>query len=70
LFAGSFSFLLWLGISAEHEKARWRWSPAGLGVSFDLSGRLAQAMAVRRHGYSMMVVMAVMAEGLHLSLKL
>jgi hypothetical protein len=37
---------------------------------FDLSGRLAQAMAVRRHGRYMMVVMAVMAEGLHLQLNL
>jgi NaMN:DMB phosphoribosyltransferase len=37
----------------------------GLGVS-DLSGRLHQAMAVRRHGGSMMVVMAGMAVALHL----
>jgi hypothetical protein len=35
-------------------------------ILFDLSGRLDQAMAVRRHGGSMMVVMAVMAEALHL----
>src|SRR5579863_1340441 len=33
---------------------------------FDLSGRLVQAMAVRRHGCSMMMVVAVMAEALHL----
>jgi hypothetical protein len=33
---------------------------------FDLSGRLLQAMAVRRHGYPMMMVVAVMAEALHL----
>jgi hypothetical protein len=35
---------------------------------FDLSGRLLQAMAVRRHGCPMMMMMvvAVMAEGLHL----
>ena len=52
------------------KKARWRQSPAGLGVSFDLSGRLAQAMAVRRHGCPMMVVMAMMAEQLHLLSKL
>jgi hypothetical protein len=41
--------------------------PAGFGVS-DLSGRLVQAMAVRRHGMPMMVVMAVMVAGLHLVL--
>jgi hypothetical protein len=35
-------------------------------ILFDLSGRLDQAMAVRRHGCSMMVVMTVMAEALHL----
>ena len=39
----------------------------GLGVS-DLSGRLLQAIAVRRHGMSMMVVMAVMVAELHLFL--
>ena len=33
---------------------------------FDLSGRLLQAMAVRRHGCPMMIVVAVMAEALHL----
>jgi hypothetical protein len=32
----------------------------------DLSGRLLQAMAVRRHGVSMMMVMTVMAVALHL----
>jgi DNA uptake protein ComE-like DNA-binding protein len=37
----------------------------GLG-SFDLSGRLDQAMAVRRHGGSMMMVVTVMAVALHL----
>jgi uncharacterized protein YndB with AHSA1/START domain len=46
------------------KKTRWRGSPAGSGVS-DLSGRLVQAMAIRRHGSSMMVVMTVVAEGLH-----
>ncbi len=46
--------------------------PAGVGrrravvILFDLSGRLVQAMAVRRHGCSMMMVMAVMAEPVHL----
>jgi hypothetical protein len=39
----------------------------GLVVSFDLSGRLIQAMAVRRHGCPMMMVVAVMAVGLHLN---
>jgi len=38
----------------------------GLGVSFDLSGRLLQAMAVRRHGVPMMMVVTVMAVALHL----
>jgi hypothetical protein len=33
---------------------------------FDLSGRLVQAMAVRRHGFPMMVVMTVMAAAVHL----
>src|ERR1035441_794306 len=33
---------------------------------FDLSGRLAQAMAVRRHGCPMMMVVAMIAEALHL----
>jgi hypothetical protein len=32
----------------------------------DLSGRLLQAIAVRRHGCSMMMVVAVMAGALHL----
>jgi hypothetical protein len=41
--------------------------PAGL-VFPDLSGRLLQAVAVRRHGMSMMVVMAVMVTELHLFL--
>jgi len=49
-----------------HEKTRWRLSPAGFGDSSDLSGRLVQAMAVRQHGGSMMVVMTVMAAALHL----
>jgi len=45
--------------------------PAGLvagGLVFlsDLSGRLLQAMAVRRHGVSMMMVVTVMAVALHL----
>jgi hypothetical protein len=44
-------------------------APAGSGF-FDLSGRLVQAMAVRRHGCPMMVVMMTeMAAALHLSKK-
>jgi hypothetical protein len=38
----------------------------GLFVSLDLSGRLVQAMAVRRHLGPVMVVMTVMAVALHL----
>jgi hypothetical protein len=38
----------------------------GLWGFFDLSGRLVQAMAVRRHGCPMMVVMTVMAAAIHL----
>jgi hypothetical protein len=38
----------------------------GLGDSLDLVGRLHQAIAVRRHGVSMMVVMTVMMAALHL----
>jgi len=34
----------------------------------DLSGRLLQAEAVRRHGMTMMVVLAVMVADLHLLL--
>jgi hypothetical protein len=42
--------------------------PAGF-VFFDLSGRLVQAMAVRRHGCPLMVVVTVMTAALHLSKK-
>jgi hypothetical protein len=38
----------------------------GLCVSLDLSGRLLQAMAVRRHGVPMMMMVTVMAVALHL----
>jgi hypothetical protein len=38
----------------------------GLVILFDLSGRLDQAMAVRRHGCPMMMVVTVMAKALHL----
>jgi hypothetical protein len=54
-----------LRFSFGHEKTRWLNSPAGLGSALDLLGLLAQAIAVRRHGSAMMVVMAVMAEALH-----
>jgi F0F1-type ATP synthase membrane subunit c/vacuolar-type H+-ATPase subunit K len=47
----------------KHEKTRWLQSPAGLCF---FSGRLLQAIAVRRHGFPMMMVVAVMAEALHL----
>jgi hypothetical protein len=50
--------------SFEHEKAHQRHSPAG--CEFQISGRLSQAMAIRRHGRPMMMMMAVMAEALHL----
>jgi hypothetical protein len=49
----------------RHEKTRWL-GRRRAGVSLDLSGRLLQAIAVRRHGRSMMVVMDVMAVALHL----
>jgi hypothetical protein len=52
--------------SAAKIKSPPAYMPAGFGF-FDLSGRLVQAMAVRRHGSSMMVVMTVMAAALHLS---
>jgi hypothetical protein len=42
----------------------------GLGIFSDLDGRLIQAMAVRRHGGSMMMVVTVMAVALHLLQKL
>jgi hypothetical protein len=57
---------LGLKLLSKHEKTHQHHSPAGFGVSFDLSGRLVQAMAVRRHGCSMVMVVAVMAEALHL----
>jgi hypothetical protein len=60
-----FLFLLEI-FGLKHEKTRWRRSPAGLGISLDLSGRLVQATTVRRHGVPMMMVMTVMAVALHL----
>jgi hypothetical protein len=50
----------------EHEKAHQHGLPAGLKVSCDLSGRLLQAIAVRRHVVFMMMVMSEMAVVLHL----
>jgi hypothetical protein len=52
--------------ASGHEKTRWLQLPAGFGVSLDLSGRLLQAMAVRRHLGPVMVVMTEMAAILHL----
>jgi hypothetical protein len=49
-----------------HEKAHQHGLPAGLKVSCDLSGRLLQAMTVRRHVVFMMMAMGVMAAALHL----
>jgi hypothetical protein len=51
--------------SAAKSKAHRLLCRRALGF-FDLSGRLFQAMAVRRHGCHMMVVMTVMAAALHL----
>jgi hypothetical protein len=60
-------FLLLIEIcDSGHEKNPLAWSPAGSCVSLDLSGRLLQAMAVRRHLGPVMVVMTVMAVALHL----
>jgi hypothetical protein len=57
--------LSWVGFVCGHEKARQLGRRRAFVVS-DLSGRLHQAMAVRRHGGSMMMVVAVMAVALHL----
>jgi hypothetical protein len=57
---------IWLNFTWEHEKARGLSRRRALNF-FDLSGRLHQAMAVRRHGDSMMMVMTVMAVALHLN---
>jgi hypothetical protein len=51
--------------SWKREKARWL-SRRRASNFFDLSGRLLQAMAVRRHGVSMMMMVTVMAVALHL----
>jgi hypothetical protein len=56
---------VWLNFTWEREKARGLSRRRASGF-FDLSGRLHQAMAVRRHGGSMMMVMTVMAVALHL----
>ncbi|MFZ1085217.1 MAG: hypothetical protein WAN35_09655 [Terracidiphilus sp.] len=54
-----------IGSAFTHEKTRSAWSPAGL-MLLDLSGRLHQAIAVRRHGVSMMMMVTEMAVALHL----
>src|SRR5689334_11432848 len=56
-----------LEFEMENEKPAGEFA-GGLVGSFDLVGRLVQAIAVRRHGMSMMVVMAVMMADLHLFL--
>jgi hypothetical protein len=53
----------------EHEKAR-QLSRRRAWHLPDLDGRLIQAMAVRRHGGPMMMVVTVMAVALHLLKKL
>jgi hypothetical protein len=59
-------FLVLDWILSGQQKARQRLRRRAL-VSSDLSGRLRQAMAVRRHGFSMMVVvMGELAAALHL----
>jgi hypothetical protein len=58
-------FLCLRWILLQNQKAHRLFCRRALGL-FELSGRLFQAMAVRRHGCSMMVVMTVMAAALHL----
>jgi hypothetical protein len=55
-------FEFWFG----HEKTRWLSCRRAGAILFDLSGRLAQAMEVRRHGCPMMMMVTVMAMDLHL----
>jgi len=55
-----------LNLGFGHEKTRWLRCRRALVVPSDLSGRLAQAMDVRRHGCPMMMVVTVMAVNLHL----
>jgi hypothetical protein len=58
--------LFLVGVFVGTRKSPPVWSPAGL-VSLKISlAVLDQAMAVRRHGGSMMVVMTVIAVALHL----
>src|SRR5208337_893093 len=59
----------WSEFVSEREKARWLSRRRALDF-FDLSGRLHQAIAVRRHGVSMMMVVTVMAVALHLLVRL
>jgi hypothetical protein len=60
------SFFSWFWLRLAARKSPLASVAGGLQVSFDLSGRLVQAMAVRRHGGSMMMVVTVMAVALHL----
>jgi hypothetical protein len=57
---------LGLKFLSKHEKPTSVIRRRALVFLFDLSGRLDQAMAVRRHGCPMVMVVAVMAEALHL----
>jgi hypothetical protein len=57
--------LVLVGFLCGREKARGL-SRRRASSFFDLSGRLHQAMAVRRHVGSMMMVVTVMAVALHL----
>jgi hypothetical protein len=59
-------FLVSFGFCGAQQKARQRLSPAGLGTSSISLADLNQAIAVRRHGGSMMVVVTVMEAALHL----
>jgi hypothetical protein len=53
----------------EHKKAR-QLSRRRAWYLSDLDGRLVQAIAVRRHGGPVMMMVTVMAEALHLLQKL
>jgi hypothetical protein len=55
-------------LPAKSEKARWRLRRRAL-LDSDY-GCLVQAIAVRRHGHRMMVVMTMMEVALHLELRL
>jgi len=58
--------LFLLNLVPGHEKARRQLEPAGLVFPISLAESV-QAMAVRRHGNPMMVMVGVMADASHLS---